>query len=236
MLDSGRISPAAAAALQKKTVIIVGTAHEMIPDPADGIPPTVIAPGVMYLQVPARGAAGADRYTVQSPIMSLQVYLPAHQGNTDSLAPDQWVNSGLTQADIPLDLIYDMLIPCGGFQAALYALPRGNDADRFQAYRVDGLPFYARDTRILYIYDQAQHMYIPVSSASTISTIGLIFIWPENVPTIPSGFLRCDGSLVSRATYSDLFTVIGHLFGTPPNPAQDFYLPTHSNAIIRCAL
>ena len=31
--------------------------------------------------------------------------------------------------------------------------------------------------------------------------------------TIPDGYLRCDGSAVSRNTYEDLFTIIGTTYG-----------------------
>ena len=40
---------------------------------------------------------------------------------------------------------------------------------------------------------------------------GLIIPWSS--ASIPSGFLECDGSNVSRTTYADLFTVVGTTYG-----------------------
>jgi len=42
--------------------------------------------------------------------------------------------------------------------------------------------------------------------------IGVIISYPKD--TLPTGFLACDGSAVSRTTYSGLFTVIGTTYGT----------------------
>ena len=41
---------------------------------------------------------------------------------------------------------------------------------------------------------------------------GTILEYPGTMP--PSGYLTCDGSLVSRTTYADLFAAIGTVFGT----------------------
>lgn len=43
-------------------------------------------------------------------------------------------------------------------------------------------------------------------------TIGTIIQWASN--TLPTGWLLCDGSAVSRTTYADLFDVIGTTFGS----------------------
>lgn len=40
---------------------------------------------------------------------------------------------------------------------------------------------------------------------------GLIIPWPDS--SVPSGFLECDGSAVSRTTYADLFAVVGTNYG-----------------------
>lgn len=42
--------------------------------------------------------------------------------------------------------------------------------------------------------------------------IGSIIMYPSSV--IPEGFLLCDGTAVSRSTYSDLFDVIGTTYGS----------------------
>lgn len=49
-------------------------------------------------------------------------------------------------------------------------------------------------------------------------------IEPFGQSTAPTGYLKCDGSEVSRATYSDLFAVIGTTFG-PGNGTTTFNVP-----------
>ena len=56
-----------------------------------------------------------------------------------------------------------------------------------------------------------------VSSSGVLSGLnggtitGEVKMWPT--ATAPTGYLLCDGSLVSRTTYADLFAVIGTTFG-----------------------
>lgn len=51
---------------------------------------------------------------------------------------------------------------------------------------------------------------IEISLLNAIPT-GSCFVWSASTP--PSGFLICDGSVISRTTYSKLFTTIGVAFG-----------------------
>ena len=51
-------------------------------------------------------------------------------------------------------------------------------------------------------------------SVSGIESIPAGVVVPYISETEPSGWLKCDGSAVSRTTYSDLFAVIGTSFGT----------------------
>lgn len=51
--------------------------------------------------------------------------------------------------------------------------------------------------------------------------VGTIMPWSK--ASVPTGFLYCDGSAVSRTTYADLFAVIGTAFGNPD--ASNFNLP-----------
>jgi microcystin-dependent protein len=59
----------------------------------------------------------------------------------------------------------------------------------------------------------------------------LAFLWPVGAklehfgPTAPANFLACDGSAVSRTTYSALFAVIGTTYGAG-NGTTTFNLPT----------
>ncbi|MBP3687012.1 MAG: tail fiber protein [Alphaproteobacteria bacterium] len=52
---------------------------------------------------------------------------------------------------------------------------------------------------------------------------GSLLMWATNTP--PEGYLLCDGSAVSRTTYSELFKVIGTTFGAG-NGSTTFNLPT----------
>ena len=49
-------------------------------------------------------------------------------------------------------------------------------------------------------------------------------ILPYGGASSPSGYLLCDGSTVSRATYAALYAVVGHSFGTDPG-SGNFILP-----------
>jgi hypothetical protein len=53
-------------------------------------------------------------------------------------------------------------------------------------------------------------------------------LWPcgsRNGPVnVPSGYLLCDGSIVSQATYAALYAVIGNTYGLAPG-SGNFYLP-----------
>lgn len=53
---------------------------------------------------------------------------------------------------------------------------------------------------------------------------GELKMWPTDVP--PAGYLICDGSAVSRATYSALYAVIGTTFGSG-NGSSTFNLPNY---------
>jgi len=72
-----------------------------------------------------------------------------------------------------------------------------------------------------------------VSNGTTVINNGA-FIGVEGIPTgtivpwtdstVATGFLECDGSAVSRSTYSDLFAVIGTTYGAG-NGSTTFTLP-----------
>ena len=43
--------------------------------------------------------------------------------------------------------------------------------------------------------------------------VGEVIMWPH-ATNIPSGFLQCDGSTYNISTYSELYSVIGNLYGS----------------------
>ena len=53
---------------------------------------------------------------------------------------------------------------------------------------------------------------IPVPGETVLGVpVGTIIQYPSSAP--PSGYLNCDGSAISRTTYSGLFNLIGTAFG-----------------------
>lgn len=89
--------------------------------------------------------------------------------------------------------------------------PRQNPADPIGVLtrRIDTLQERIRDLE----YEQ------PVYSAEP---VGIIKIWGTDSP--PDGYLICDGSEISRTTYSGLFNVIGTTFGAGDG-SSTFNLP-----------
>jgi len=72
------------------------------------------------------------------------------------------------------------------------------------------------DDNSLYVYDGAAFVNVPPTPTGVISMYG--------GSVAPSGYLLCDGSAVSRATYAALFAVVGISFG-PGDGITTFNLP-----------
>lgn len=73
---------------------------------------------------------------------------------------------------------------------------------------------------------------VPVRSAPVVITVrdvGEVSFWPTAV--VPAGWLKCDGSAVSRVTYSELFAVIGTTFGAGDG-ATTFNLPPANGKVL----
>jgi hypothetical protein len=65
---------------------------------------------------------------------------------------------------------------------------------------------------------------------SYVSMAGTVINYAGN--TAPAGYLLCDGSLVSRTVYSELFTAIGTIYGNGDNTTT-FALPDLRGRFIR---
>jgi microcystin-dependent protein len=65
-----------------------------------------------------------------------------------------------------------------------------------------------------------------VSSALTGSVVAYVS------ETVPSGYLECDGSAISRTTYAELFAVIGELYGQGDN-STTFNIPDFQGQFLR---
>jgi microcystin-dependent protein len=72
-----------------------------------------------------------------------------------------------------------------------------------------------------------QNIKLSPSPASTVASVGFTFpgaIFPFPSDNVPTGWLLCNGSAVSRQTYSALFSVIGLTYGSGDNRTT-FNLP-----------
>jgi microcystin-dependent protein len=67
--------------------------------------------------------------------------------------------------------------------------------------------------------------FVTTAVANT-SITGQILMWPT--ASAPSGYLNCDGSAVSRTTYSALYAVVGTTFGTGDG-STTFNLPNYQD-------
>lgn len=65
---------------------------------------------------------------------------------------------------------------------------------------------------------------------NNIAPAGSVMIWAGT--TVPTGYLLCDGSAVSRTTYSDLFSAIGTTYGVGDG-SSTFNLPNFQDRVIQ---
>lgn len=72
-------------------------------------------------------------------------------------------------------------------------------------------------------------VYEQLSTFNAVPT-GAVFYFPS--ATIPSGFLFCDGRAISRTTYSNLFAILGTIYGTGDGTTT-FNLPDLRGVFIR---
>jgi microcystin-dependent protein len=60
----------------------------------------------------------------------------------------------------------------------------------------------------------------------------MIMMWGGSLSTLPPGWLYCNGTAVSQASYPDLWNAIGINFGAHP-PQGQFYLPDLRGRFVR---
>ncbi len=93
-----------------------------------------------------------------------------------------------------------------------------------------GLMVYqTNDVSGFYFYDGTSWDRMLKESRDPVPT-GAIFSFP--IATAPAGYLVCDGSAVSRATYADLFALIGVTYGNG-NGSTTFNLPDYRGKFLR---
>jgi len=85
-----------------------------------------------------------------------------------------------------------------------------------------GIGFFYYKNKTLYLKNEQ-------NETTIIVPVGTILPFASSI--IPSGFLLCDGSEVSRTTYSELFNVIGTTYGSG-NGSTTFNLPNLKGRVL----
>ncbi|MBR9914013.1 MAG: tail fiber protein [Algicola sp.] len=94
----------------------------------------------------------------------------------------------------------------------------------------EGLLIYQTDdVSGFYFYNGTQWVRLMDKSRDGVP-IGAVFAFPS--ATLPTGYLSCDGSAVSRNTYAELFAVIGSTYGNGDG-ATTFNLPDYRGEFLR---
>jgi hypothetical protein len=226
--------PLIQAALKDKITAFVGTAGERDGDGTALHPETLISPYSVYFEVPYQTLPSVDIYNMAWPITTAQLYIP----NDHIPMPDAWVMVG---APFDQAFVTPNLLPSGGLSAVLYAFARGNEGDIASSPIADGVPFFARDTESLWIYDRMQGRWVKVAQSSIVPIGGMV-AWPEALDVynpIPTGYIRADGTLRPQAgAFASLYGVVKDSYENPlaPSPVGQFRLPLYNGMIVRYVL
>lgn len=95
------------------------------------------------------------------------------------------------------------------------------EAELLTTAGTEGNKGYATDTQKAYYYRSGSwQAVVEGGSEST----GMLKMWAGKASTVPAGYLVCDGSAISRATYAALFTALGTIWGVGDG-ATTFNLP-----------
>jgi hypothetical protein len=198
--------PTAYADLDKRLLAYVGTATDKAA--------TLIAAYSAFFQFTDNTRTQVQLYIPQNTTAPTEIW---------PLTPNAWV-----AVDTPFDqaFITEWLTPAGGLANGLYAFQRGNEADIGSAFAYPGLPYFAKDTRELWIYDG-----IAWQLAASGLFVGTMLLYPEHL-AIPAKYagkwIRCDGSVITQAQYPDLYALLASApFGAAGK------LPEQNNAIIK---
>jgi hypothetical protein len=122
-----------------------------------------------------------------------------------------------------------------------YLLPRGDLYSLQFVPRISGMMYLALDTNQLFVFTDGKgasgfYGWYPTARLDTWAAngVGMMmgWLWPTtpNKPP-PPGWKRCDGTALSKITYSALFAIIGTSYGEDVD-ANTFNLPEASNQII----
>ncbi len=85
-------------------------------------------------------------------------------------------------------------------------------------------------TIVVITYDGTQFQLSSLAAAPAAIAVGTVMAWP--MTTVPTGWLECDGSAVSRTTYAALFAAYSTSYGVGDG-STTFNLPNYKNYFLR---
>ena len=97
---------------------------------------------------------------------------------------------------------------------------------------IENIFYIILETQNIYTYDDENETLVSVGGGAgggDSAPIGQVSMYAGS--TAPNGFLMCDGSAVSRTTYSDLYNVIGTTYGTGDG-STTFNLPNIKGRVV----
>lgn len=128
--------------------------------------------------------------------------------------------------------ILQTLYAASGFTTAIVAVQRGDTVGMQNALKADGVFYYNKELNILFIFNGSTGLWTSIGEGGggggTAMAPGAIFGFANSL-TVPTGFLRCDGSSIAIADYPALFSAIGFVYG---GSGTHFNLPLIDNSII----
>lgn len=89
-----------------------------------------------------------------------------------------------------------------------------------------GQIYFNSSTKKVRVYKNSGWSDLAGSSAGSSGKPGMVTSWAGSHTNVPTGWMLCDGSAISRATYADLFAVIGTNFGSGDG-STTFNLPNY---------
>jgi len=143
-----------------------------------------------------------------------------HQNNFSATIPNglsvgttESVLSSVPSVDAPFYLVFDAYNTNGSYETVLVTSKNGNAITHSALVNS-----HSSGENVVMSFDATELTSLESSLSTTITNLnnsiikGEISMFAGSV--IPSGYLECDGSSISRTTYASLFSVIGTSFGT----------------------
>lgn len=161
-----------------------------------------MATSYMNLNLPT---PGGDSNTWDDKINAALTTVDAHDHSPDK--GTQVPTSGLN-INADLDIKENHLDRVASVRTSTQAAVLAGSDDVNSFYSVNGNAYFNNGSGIPVQITSGNSVTTP---SSPLVPAGLVFDWAG--PTAPSGYLLCDGSAVSRSTYSDLFAAISTTWG-----------------------